>query len=429
MKRLMRTNATKTMAAAALALALCLGLSTAYAQDEILGDWDVELNMAGNMLPGKLVVTKEGDALKGVLTTPTGPMEIDEIKFDGEKISFAQTATILEQEMLVSFEGTLDGDTFSGILTSDLGPMPVTGKRSVATPPIVGNWTFTSVVSAQDTTLTRTLEVNEDLTGVYKSDEDEWPISDLAVDGDAVTFAVTVQFGGQDVPLTFAGTIDGASMTGAFSAQGSEVAQITALRVVDASSVAGTWSVALIGTPLGDFSHSVTINADGTGTYSSPAETPISNLMVDGDALSFHAAVGAEGATYEVDFNGVLAGGKIEGSISVDGTPAGELLMSQGGDAIPESWIGAWALTVEVEALGQTLQHTLNVAESSIAYDAEGEVVEVESYEVNGDTITFNISMGGYDLIFEGTVENGELTGNFAMEGMGAVAEIAGAKN
>jgi hypothetical protein len=326
----------KTMALAMLAL--CLGGATGYAQQEVIGHWDVELDMAGNKLPGKLVVSMGETGLKGILTTPTGPIAIEEIKYEAGKITFSQKAMVFEQEMLVSFEGTLDGDTFSGMITSGLGPMPVTGRRSTAAPPVVGSWAVTSVLSVQNLTLTRILEVNEDLSGVYKSKDNAWPISDLAVDGDSVKFAVTIQLEGVDVPLTFDGTIDGASMTGAFFLDGNAVAQVTALRIVDASTLAGTWTVTLTGTPAGDFSHSAVLNADGTGTYEYGAESaPIKHVLMDGNLVKFSVAIQREGERHEIDFKGTFADGKIAGNIYEDGNTVGELLMSQGRDPAPES--------------------------------------------------------------------------------------------
>lgn len=336
MNSAMQINGMKTMAVAMPAL--CLGGATGYAQQEMLGHWDVELDMAGNKLPGTLVVSMGETGFKGILTTPTGPIAIEEIKYEAGKITFSQKAMVFEQEMLVAFEGTLDGDTFSGMITSGLGPMPVTGRRSTAAPPVVGSWAFTSVVSVQNLTLTRTLEVNEDLSGVYKSKDNAWPISDLAADGDSVKFAVTIQFEGEDVPLTFDGTIDGASMTGAFFLDGNAVAQVTALRIVDASTLAGTWTVTLTGTSVGDFSHSVVMNADGTGTYEYGTESvPIKRVVIDGNLVKFSVVVQREGERHEIDFMGTFANGEIAGKIYEDGNPVGELLMSQGRGPAPKS--------------------------------------------------------------------------------------------
>jgi hypothetical protein len=319
----------KAMTAAALAL--CLLFSAAHAQEELAGDWDIELDMAGNILPGKLTISVDGDAIKGTLTTQMGPFAIDKFNYEGGKITFTQTATILEQEMQASFEGALDGDSFSGTLTSDLGPMPVVGRRVAAPPSIVGSWSCTTVVSSQDLTLTRTLEIKKDLTGLYKGDGNEWTISDLTADGNSVRFAVTIQFNGQDMPLNFSGTVDGGSLKGSFFLDGTDVSQLTAVRAFDIRSIAGAWSVTVTGTPLGDFSHTAAINADGTGTYTSESEAPINNLKIDGDKVAFHATVKANGESHEVDFAGAIADGKIEGNVYAEGGPTGKLLMRQGG--------------------------------------------------------------------------------------------------
>jgi len=77
---------------------------------------------------------------------------------------------------------------------------------------LVGTWELTSESSRG--TRTSTLVINEDLTGTYQARDREFPITDLAVEGDQVSFKVPMNFRDREFILGFAGTVEGDTFTG-----------------------------------------------------------------------------------------------------------------------------------------------------------------------------------------------------------------------
>ena len=85
---------------------------------------------------------------------------------------------------------------------------------------LVGTWELTT--ESERGTRTRTLVINEDLTGTYKGRNREFPVTDLTIEGNQVSFNVKMSFNEREFTLEFKGTLDGKTLTGEFiSSRGS----------------------------------------------------------------------------------------------------------------------------------------------------------------------------------------------------------------
>ena len=214
------------------ALCLCaaflMACTAAYADDRILGDWDVTVHMGEMKVPAQLELRKNDEGgLTGTISGAQGTMEIVDIKVEGDDLFFTQKLVQDEAELLFNFVGKIEGDTFSGTLTSELGEMKVTGKRPPP-PSLVGKWKVTS--DSQLGVLERTLEITEDMKGKYITEEEAYEVTDIVLKGNAVSFEVTVNAAGQPIDLVFEGIIRRDEMSGEFLAEGSPVAVVTAKR-------------------------------------------------------------------------------------------------------------------------------------------------------------------------------------------------------
>jgi len=70
-----------------------------------------------------------------------------------------------------------------------------------------------TTVSPQGTR-TRTLTINEDLTGTYQGRDEEIPITDLKVEGEQVSFNIQRQYREREFTMEFKGTLDGTTLKG-----------------------------------------------------------------------------------------------------------------------------------------------------------------------------------------------------------------------
>ncbi len=80
---------------------------------------------------------------------------------------------------------------------------------------LVGTWELTT--ESERGTRTRELVINEDLSGTYQSRDREFPVTDLTVEGDQVSFNIELSFGEREFVLEFAGTLEDDSLNGEFT--------------------------------------------------------------------------------------------------------------------------------------------------------------------------------------------------------------------
>ena len=293
------------------------------AEPDYAGDWTITLDFGGTPLPGKLTLVASDDGTyKGVLSSIQGNTEIETITIEGGKVSFEAEVDMQGTPMKISFVGKIDGDSLSGVLSSDMGDMNLTGERAKPEGGIVGTWKLTSESALG--TLERDLVINADMTGKYITDDNEFDIENLTVDGENVSFDLTLDVQGQEMALNFQGKLDGDSLAGEFFADGSSVAQVTASRAGagpgDVSAFVGSWDLDA-DSAIGPMKQKLTVNEDGSAAFSSDGvDSDVTNLRVEGDQLKFNVSIQG----YDLEF----AGGIVEGQLK------GDYLM--GGDSVAQ---------------------------------------------------------------------------------------------
>ncbi len=95
----------------------------------ILGDWEMETEFQGSIIPAVMILSVRDGKLEGVWESMDQEMELIDLKFDGEKLSFKRTMG--EGGDTINFEGTVKGDEISGKYISPMGgEYECTGKRT-----------------------------------------------------------------------------------------------------------------------------------------------------------------------------------------------------------------------------------------------------------------------------------------------------------
>lgn len=81
----------------------------------------------------------------------------------------------------------------------------------------------------------------------------------------------------------------------------------------------GVWDVQM-NTPLGALPGTLTMNADGSGSFGNDqlGETALSGIMYDGNAITFDAEVDAQGQTLVLEFSGTVEGDSLNGEFGSD---------------------------------------------------------------------------------------------------------------
>ena len=290
----------------------CLVPAAGFAAEGPVGEWNLLISAQGQEAPAALEITEENGVYSGTLTPPDGVRELSDIKFEDGKL----TAKIVVEEagMTLDLSVTISGDSITGMLAiPDMGmEMPLTGTRAGAAPAIVGTWNL--MVDSQLGNNPRELVVNDDLSGTYGGgDFDDFPITDLSVDGASVEFDVTLSVQGQEFPSHVTVTIDGNKISGELD-YGQGTSTIVGEKAV--SSIVGKWNL-MVDSQLGNNPRMLVVNDDLSGTYGGGDfdEFPISELTVDGDAVKFNVTLAVQGQELPASVTLTLDGNSVSGEL------------------------------------------------------------------------------------------------------------------
>jgi len=176
-----------------------------------VGEWEI-ITDAGEEIVSTLIITEENGELTGSMTSDIGEGPIENASFADSVLSFDITIDAEGQELALAFEGTIDGDSIDVNWTSDLGEFPAVGTRGDGGPP-VGEWTVVTDAGGQESEATLTIiEDGGSIAGTIASDQGTLEIGDPAFEDGVLTFDITIDAEGQQLDLSFSGTVDGDTM-------------------------------------------------------------------------------------------------------------------------------------------------------------------------------------------------------------------------
>ena len=301
---------------------LALAALPAFAQDGLLGDWDLSIDFGGTPLPASMTVSGDPSALTGKLKAPTGELEIKEIKFDNGAIAFSAEVDMQGTPMVFAFEGKLEGEAITGKLTSDMGEMTVTGKRPNPFKALEGTWALE--VESQIGKLEHKLVVSSDGTVALES-EQSVPATEAKLDGENLSFLATVHAAGTTYDIAFGGTFKDGKIAGDYMMDGSSVGTVVGAKAEaepgDIKLIAGKWDFE-IESPAGLLKHTLTVADDGTAMYNQAGtDAPAPDFKYIGDTITFPVTISG----FNVTFSAKISGTDAEGSLLLDKNPVASL--------------------------------------------------------------------------------------------------------
>jgi len=123
-------NAARFLTASLGLIILCLPSLAHQAgkkYDAIVGDWEMETEFQGQLIPATMTLSVKEGKLTGVWVSQNQEMELTELKFDGKKLTFDRTMG--QGGQTISFEGTVEGDKIAGKYVSPMADLKCSGKR------------------------------------------------------------------------------------------------------------------------------------------------------------------------------------------------------------------------------------------------------------------------------------------------------------
>jgi len=285
----------------------------------IVGVWDLAYSIGDRDVTAKLTVSEKPDGtLDAKWASQMGESKISNVKLQNGKLTFDRTVSFNDQEFTLTFEGTAQGNKLTGVSKSDMGEIPVTGTRFGAN--VIGQWELTT--ESEQGPRTSTLTIYPDLTARQDFFGGETPVKNFKLDGNQITYALELGFGDQTFVIDYKLTVQGNTLKGQSSSErgANDITGKKLQEVAPAASAASTGSPA-VGkweftreTQQGARTSTLTIKPDMTGTYTMrDNETPISDLKVNGNDVSFTIVRTFNDQEFKMEFKGKVEGDTLKG--------------------------------------------------------------------------------------------------------------------
>lgn len=151
------------------------------------------------------------------------------------------------------------------------------------------------------------------------------PIKDGKIDGNTITFTVTLDFGGSPFVLPYKGVVSSDQIKMSADAGGVPIEMVLKKSKEAAAALDGTWEGTVSG-PQGDFPMSFTFKADGTKLTGSTVgfdgtPVPIKDGKIDGSNISYMVSLDFGGMPFDMTYKGVASSDQIKMSGDAFGMP------------------------------------------------------------------------------------------------------------
>ncbi len=278
----------------------------------LYGDWQIKFEFGERQMNAILAFSRDNEGnLTADWISVFGVIELKEVKFEENKLSFIHTVKFGDNEFTSNFTGTVEEGKLTGVLSSDRGESKVEGRRSPRMPRAVGNWEMKFKVGERDITTTLAVKTDKEgkLIGQWQSQWGEHEITDIAYERGTLTFKRKSKIQDREWESTFEGRVRADTLTGVIK---SEMGDVEAEgKRVNAAAI-GTWNLEL-DTEWGKLKQRLRVNPDMSALYGSML---IKKINLDGDQVSFKYTLQFGDQEFESSFKGKIAESKLTGEMT-----------------------------------------------------------------------------------------------------------------
>ena len=278
----------------------------------LYGDWQIKMKFGEREFESILAFSRNQEGqYRGYWISFWGMNELQDVKFEENKLSFTQVMRFGGEERTSKFTGTIEQGELSGLLIGDQGETEVKGKRAPRPPRGVGSWEMKIKAGEREYTGTLTITADKEgnLSGTWKSSRGESKVSDVNYENRKLTFKRVIQRDSGQMEMTFEGTIRNTSLEGVFkSDRGESPAEGTRV----GASLIGTWNLD-IESEQGTRKQRLRVNPDMSALYGSAL---IKKINLDGDKVSFKYVMTFGDREFETSFAGKMAESKLTGELT-----------------------------------------------------------------------------------------------------------------
>jgi hypothetical protein len=278
----------------------------------ITGDWEIKVGFNGQQITSILSFSQDKESkLTGKWIGFWGVNELNNLKYEENKLSFVQVSRFRDNEFISNFNGAIQRGKLSGTLSNDRGEFEVKGKRLRRMPMVMGNWEMKFKVGERD--ITTTLVVKADEAGKpiaeWQSQWGEHQITDVTFKKSKLTFQRKSKIQDQEWESTFEGTVKGQKLSGVIKTQWGDV---TAEGTRIGAALVGQWELDIT-TENGSRKQLLRINPDLSAMYGPMA---IKKVNLDENKVAFKTELQFGERKIEIGFTGQLDGRKLSGELT-----------------------------------------------------------------------------------------------------------------
>lgn len=279
----------------------------------IYGDWQVKVEFGEREMESILSFSRDEEGnLTGQWISFWGVNDLKDVEFEENKLSFVQVIQFGDNEFTQNFTGTVEEGKMTGVLSSDRGESKLVGRRSPRMSRAVGNWQLNFKMGDREITTKLVVKPDKEgeLTAEWQSEWGEHQITDLQYERGNLTFKRTSKFQDREFESTFECTIErDNTLTGVIKSERGEVP--VEGKLIGAPFI-GTWNLS-IETEQGTRKQRLIVNRDLSALYGS---TLIKKIDLDGDKISFKYVLTFGDREFETSFAGKLTDSKLTGELT-----------------------------------------------------------------------------------------------------------------
>ena len=285
----------------------------------IYGDWQIKMKFGEREFESILSFSRnqEGQYTGQWISLWGGMRDLQDVKFEDNKLSFVQVFRSNDNQLTQNFTGTVEDGKITGVMSGDRGESKVEGQRSLRMSRAVGNWELKYKFGDREITSTLAITENKEgeLTGQWQSQRGENKITDLQFDRRErkLTFKRERKFQDRQFESTFEGTIGrDNTLSGVMKSDRGE-AQVEG-KLIGAALI-GTWNLDMEFDWGGTGKQRLRVNPDLSALHGSYL---IKKINLDGDKVSFKfvRSSGDGNREFEFNFEGKIADNKLTGELT-----------------------------------------------------------------------------------------------------------------
>ncbi len=173
----------------------------------VAGIWDMTLKMQDREFPITLTIgtDKEGE-LTAKWASERGELNVTNVEYSRGTLTMAMKSDNPDRQWEATFEGQVTPEGLAGTVKSERGEITAAGTRRGND--LIGTWNL--VATSDRGEREQRLVINPDLSALYGS----MPVEDVKIEGDNISFKITMAFGDREFTMDFAGKVQDGKLNG-----------------------------------------------------------------------------------------------------------------------------------------------------------------------------------------------------------------------